>query len=647
MKRVYWSSTLAILALLILLIPALAQDEGGSTLTIMHTNDVHARVLQFNKYGGTCSEDDAAEDKCFGGAARRMTMINEIRDEGGNSVLLDGGDEFQGTLFYNKYKDEAAWRFMNPMGYDAMAVGNHEFDDGPPVLASMIEHADFPLVSANIDASNDADLAGKIVPYTILDVNGEQIGVVGYTTEDTEILSSPGPDIVFTDIESAVSEAVAALEEQGIDKIIAVSHAGYGKDQEVAAAVDGIDVIVGGHTHTFLSNTDEDAEGPYPTVVNSPSGDPVLIVSDGSFGKYLGRLDVTFDDNGVATSWEGEPILLDASVPEDPDLLAVAMEMNEPLEELRTTIIGSAAADLDGDRNSCRFGECTMGDLVADAMIWGTEAQGTQIAIQNGGGIRASIPAGDVSMGQVLEVLPFGNTVATFGLKGADVVAALENGVSRAENPENEGTGRFPQVAGLRYTWDGSKPEGERILSVEVMGEDGSYAPIDPETVYQIASNNFMRGGGDGYSMFADNAIDAYDFGPPVDEVVAKYIAENSPVASELEGRITRADGGEMMATEEMTATEEMAATEMMTATEEMAASEEMTATEMMTATEEMAASEEMTATEMMTVTEEMAAPEALPVTGNGSTNWSIFVLVALMIVAFFGVDVARRQRKA
>jgi 5'-nucleotidase len=577
---------LAVLALLILLVPAMAQDDGDWTLTIMHTNDVHARVLQLNKYGGTCSEEDAAEDKCFGGVARRMTMINEIRDEGGDSVLLDAGDEFQGTLFYNEYKDEAAWTFMNPMGYDAMAIGNHEFDDGPPVLASMIEHADFPLVSANIDASNDADLAGKIVPYTVLDVNGEQIGIVGYTTEDTAILASPGPDVVFTDIEPAVFEAVAILEEQGIDKIIAVSHAGYGKDQEVAAAVDGIDVIVGGHTHTYLSNTDEDAAGPYPTVVNSPSGDPVLIVSAASFGKYLGRLDVTFDENGVATSWEGEPILLDASVPEDPDLLAKAMEMNEPLEELRNTIIGSAAVDLDGDRNSCRFGECTMGDLIADAMVWGTEAQDTQIAIQNGGGIRASIPAGDVSMGQVLEVLPFGNTVATFGLKGSDVVAALENGVSRAENPENEGTGRFAQVAGLRYTWDGSKPEGERILSVEVMGEDGSYAPIDPDTVYQVASNDFMRGGGDGYSVFADNAIDAYDFGPPVDEVVSKYITEFSPVAPELEGRITRADSGEITASEEMTGTEEVAAGEEMTGTEEVAAAEDMTCTEEVAAAE-------------------------------------------------------------
>ena len=635
MKKIYWSSMLAILALLVLLVPALAQDEGEFTLTIMHTNDVHARVLQFNKYGGTCSEEDAAEDKCFGGAARRMTMINQIRDEGGNSLLLDGGDEFQGTLFYNMYKDEAAWTFMNPMGYDAMAVGNHEFDDGPPVLASMADNAEFPLVSANIDASNDADLAGKIVPYTVLDVNGEQIGVVGYTTEDADILSSPGPDVIVSEIEPAVAEAVAALEEQGINKIIAVSHAGYGKDQEVAAAVDGIDIIVGGHTHTFLSNTDEDAEGPYPTVVNSPSGDPVLVVSDGSFGKYLGRLDVTFDENGVPTAWEGEPILLDASVPEDPDLLAVAMEMNEPLEELRNTIIGSAAVDLDGDRNSCRFNECTMGNLIADAMIWGTAAQGTQIAIQNGGGIRASIPAGDVSMGQVLEVLPFGNTIATFGLKGSDVVAALENGVSRADNPENEGTGRFPQVAGLRYVWDPSRPEGERILSVEVMGEDGDYALIDLEAVYQVASNNFLRGGGDGYSVFAENAIDAYDYGPTLDEVVAKYIGEHSPVAPELEGRITRADGEEMMATEEMAATEPITATAGMTATEEMGAGKEMTATE------EMGAGEEMTGTAGMD------EPETLPVTGSGSTNWPILVLVALMFVAFLGVDMVRRQRKA
>jgi 5'-nucleotidase/UDP-sugar diphosphatase len=326
----------------------------------------------------------------------------------------------------------------------------------------------------------------------------------------------------------------------GINKIVALSHAGFGRDKEVAAAVDGVDVIVAGHTNTYLSNTDEDAEGPYPVVVDSPSGDPVLIVSDFTWGKYLGRLDVTFDENGVPVAWEGNPITLDASVAQAPEVLAAALALNEPLEELRNQIVGSTDVDLNGDRAACRFEECNMGNLIADAILWKTAAEGTQIVFQNGGGIRASIPAGEVSLGDVLEVLPFGNTIATFKLSGADVWAAVENGVSRAENPENEGTGRFAQVAGLRYSWNPDQPVGSRVVSVEVMNADGTYTPIDPNAIYAVAANNFNRGGGDDYAMFAENAIDPYDYGPVLADAVAEYISAHSPVAPAVEGRISQ-----------------------------------------------------------------------------------------------------------
>jgi 5'-nucleotidase len=266
----------------------------------------------------------------------------------------------------------------------------------------------------------------------------------------------------------------------------------------------------------------------------------VLIVSDFTWGKYLGRLDVTFDENGVPVAWEGNPITLDASVAEDPDVLAEAQALNEPLQELRTQIVGSAAVDLNGERASCRFEECTMGNLITDAILWKTAAEGTQIAFQNGGGIRSSISAGDVSLGDVLEVLPFGNAVATFELTGADVWAALENGVSRAENPENEGTGRFPQVSGLRFAWNPDQPAGARVVSVEVENPDGTYSPIDLAATYKLAANNFMRGGGDDYSVFAENAIDPYDYGPILADVVAEYITANSPVSPAVEGRITQ-----------------------------------------------------------------------------------------------------------
>jgi 5'-nucleotidase len=538
--RIWWVLVVC-LAFAWFVLPGGVQAQAGFELTILHTNDTHGRLQQVSRSGSRCTEGDAAEDRCFGGVARRATAIERVRGEGGPVILLDGGDQFQGTLFYTLYKGDEAQQFLNLLGYAAMAVGNHEFDDGPENLARFAAGLDLPLVSANIDVSGEPTLSGLIRPYAVLEVAGERIGVVGFTTEDTAILSSPGPNVRFYNIEKTVAAAVSELERQGIDKIVAVSHAGYARDQQVAANVAGIDVIVGGHTNTYLANDDPAATGPYPTVVTSPRGDPVLIVSAFAYGVFLGRLDVTFDDAGVAVAWAGAPILLDAAIPEDPAVLAQVEELAIPLEALRQEVVGETTGDLDGDRGSCRFYECTMGNLVADAMIWQTASEGVQIAIQNGGGLRTSLPAGPISLGDILEVLPFSNNIATLELRGADVRAALENGVSRALSVNNEGTGRFPQVAGLRYAWDPDRPPGARILSVDVRNADGSYTPLDPAAIYKVATNDFLRRGGDGYSVFAEQAINAYDAGDNLEEAVAAYVRAHSPITPKLEGRVTRA----------------------------------------------------------------------------------------------------------
>jgi len=299
-------------------------------------------------------------------------------------------------------------------------------------------------------------------------------------------------------------------------------------------------VIVGGHSHTLLSNTDEAASGPYPTEVKSPNGQMVLVVTDGAYGKNLGDLQVTFDAAGVPHSWDGAPIPLDAQVEANTEIANVVAKLAKPIEELKATKVGASAVELVGERTVCRFEECNMGDLIADAMIANTTEDGTQIAMMNSGGIRAGIKAGDVSLGDVLQVLPFGNTIATFGLKGEHVLAALENGVSRAENPDNEGTGRFPQVSGVRFTWDPTQPVGSRVSGVEVGNEKDGFKPLDPEAIYKLATNNFNRTGGDDYAMLNDYAIDPYDYGSLLADAVADYIKANSPVNYQLQGRITK-----------------------------------------------------------------------------------------------------------
>lgn len=515
-------------------LPAAAEYK----LTILHTNDIHSRIEPINKYDSTCSADDLAEDGCFGGSARLLTAIREAREAAENPILLDGGDQFQGSLFYSYYKGKAAAEMMNAMGYEAMAVGNHEFDDGPDVLANFAEAVDVPLLLANADLSGEAKLADGVEAATIVEKRGEKIGIIGLTPEDNAELSSPGKTITFTDPVEATRREVKTLTDQGVDKIILLSHSGYRIDQRIAREVAGIDVIVGGHSHTLLSNADDKAEGPYPTMVKGPDGHNVPIVQVYAYGKYLGKLDVTFDDDGVVTAASGEPILLDGSITEDPQMKERVAELAKPLEEIRTKIVASSAAPIDGSRETCRAGECEMGNLVADAMLDRVKDQGTEIAIVNGGGLRASIDQGDVTMGEILTVLPFQNTLSTFKLKGSDVKAALENGVSQVE----EGAGRFPQVAGLKYTWSKSAEPGSRIENVMVE-ENGEFVPLDPDKTYLVVSNNYMRSGGDGYAVFAEKGTDAYDYGPALEDVVADYLAkDNASYQPYTDGRIAEAN---------------------------------------------------------------------------------------------------------
>jgi 5''-nucleotidase/2'',3''-cyclic phosphodiesterase and related esterases len=236
----------------------------------------------------------------------------------------------------------------------------------------------------------------------------------------------------------------------------------------------------------------------------------------------LGRLD--FDDAGEVISAEGDTLPIDASVTPDPAMAERVAALAAPIEELKSRVVAETAAPIDGDRSSCRTGVCEMGVLVAEAMLDRVRGQGIEVAVQNGGGLRASIDAGPVTMGEVLTVLPFQNTLATFRLPGRSLIAALENGVSKVE----EGAGRFPQVAGLRYVWNPEAEPGSRIVSAEV-DLDGTWTPVEADRLYGVVSNNYMRGGGDGYVAFEEDAADAYDFGPGLEQVVADHLAANAP----------------------------------------------------------------------------------------------------------------------
>lgn len=514
-----------------------AQAGTGFKLAVLHLNDMHSRIDHINRNNTNCSPSDAEENNCFGGAARLATAIRQHRDahqaDGRAVVTLDAGDQSQGTLYYTTYGGRAEVQMLNAIGIDAMTLGNHEFNRGPDSLALMIDEADFPFVSGNISIAEGSSLHGKIAPHLIIERDGEEIAILGVTTPDTVFLSSPGDDLTFVDEIDSLTAQVAEMQGRGISKILVLSHVGFVRDQQIAAAVDGISAIIGGHSHTLMSNT-EDGAVEYATLVESPSGRAVPIVQAFAFSRYLGDLTLEFGDDGAVVSATGDTILLDATYAPAEDIEALIAPLRAPIEEMTSRPVAELAAAIDGSRESCRAQECEMGNTVADAMLAEVADQDVRVALANGGGLRASLGAGTVSLGDVLTVLPFQNTMYTLDVTGATLLAALEHGVNGVE----EGAGRFPQVAGVRFALDLSvAPNEGRVSEVEVMGADG-WEPLDHDATYGLVTNNFMAGGGDGYAMLRENGMNGYDTAIDLAEVLARHLSQNEPFAPTLDGRI-------------------------------------------------------------------------------------------------------------
>jgi 5'-nucleotidase / UDP-sugar diphosphatase len=509
-----------------------AQEEETFALTLLHTNDTHA-AHQPNGDGN-------------GGVAILAGLINQIREEAENTLLVDAGDRFSGTLFHTVYEGADQVQVMNLLGYQAMALGNHEFDNGDDVLAEFINGVEFPVLAANIDVTNSTELNNLVEPYTIVEVNGEQIGVIGLVTADTVEIANPGENVQFSDdYAGAANEAAAELTEQGVNKIIVLTHTGFSVDSDFITSLENVDVVIGGHSHTLFSNQNAGAAGEYPVEFETAGGAVVYYGQSGANTQYLGRMDLEFDAEGVVVGAEGDSIFLSRYIAPDQEAADLVAELYTEVEALVEEETGATTeVELVGNRNVCRIEECALGNLIADAM---RDQTGAQIAIMNAGGIRANIDEGPITLGDLLTVQPFGNLTSTFELSGADVIAALENGVSAVVVTDgvvsrDDLSGRFPQVSGIRYTFDPTQAEGSRIVSVEVEGEDGTFSPIDESATYTVVTNNFVRNGGDGYTVFAENAIAPYDFGLVDYETTANYFLELGTITEEqaqTQGRIT------------------------------------------------------------------------------------------------------------
>ncbi|XP_012139774.2 protein 5NUC [Megachile rotundata] len=530
--------------------------KEGLTLRILHTNDMHSRFEETSKLSTVCSKNDAKAGKCYGGFARIATLVREARKSPTPCIFLNAGDTYQGSIWYNVYKWKVVTKFLNILAPNVTSLGNHEFDDGVEGLIPFIENATFPIVTSNLDLSKQPNLAAtKLLNSTVLTVDNTKIGVIGYLTQETKFIAR-SEEVIFLDEVESIRREAKALKQQGVDILIALGHSGFEVDKRIGREVEDIDLVIGGHTNTFLYNGKqpdvEVPEGLYPTVVTQKSGRKVYVVQAYAYTKYMGNFTVTFDTEGEVTNIKGNPILVDNSIEQAKDILDELEQMRGAIDNISLTVVGKTRVLLEGDSKVCRREECNLGNLITDAMIdynageyagrdgW-TDAA---IAFHNGGSIRTSITRANddkITMGDVLSVIPFHNAIMKVSMTGDLILSVLEWSVQNLEmNVTANLFGAFAQFSGLQVQYDLSKPKNSRVISVQVQCADCNvpmYSKLERNKTYNALLLDFMQSGGDGYTMLKD--LKAQPLGVTTAETLAEYLKKHSPVHPGVEWRIS------------------------------------------------------------------------------------------------------------
>ncbi|KAK7872913.1 hypothetical protein R5R35_004233 [Gryllus longicercus] len=542
-----------------------AAAAGDFQLRLLHTNDMHARFDETNAASGDCNEELRAKGKCYGGFARVARVVKDARKEaadGGPATLfLNAGDTYQGTVWFTVHKHRIVTAMLNRLAPDAISLGNHEFDDGVAGLAPFLRDAQFPVLAANINVSAEPSLQQpKLKPIAEFTLGGHKVGVIGYVTPETVNISFTGK-VQFEDEVTAIRREARHLKAHDVHIIIALGHSGYDVDLRIAEEVEDVDVVVGGHTNTFLYSGDppdsENATDLYPTVVTQASGRKVPVVQAYAYTKYMGRLNLVFNNQGELRSFDGNPLLLNASIEEDADMKR-ELETWRPAVEARTKeVAGRSDVLLEGDYRKCRTQECTLGNLVADAYVMHharrlPPAEGAwtdaAVALQHGGGLRADVdgrlgPAHNVTVGALLLALPFENRMFRCEVEGGRLRQALEWGVWRYDPMRVVNPGAFLQLSGLRVTYDLRREAGRRVAEALVLCARCAvpdWQPLQDDASYGVMLPFFLLQGGDGFGMLHD----AYHNGSCVDQnytdldVVIEHFRKRSPVMTYIDGRI-------------------------------------------------------------------------------------------------------------
>ena len=473
-------------------------------ITFLHTNDVY----EISPKGGK------------GGLAELMTLLKAERAANPNSVTTFGGDLLSPSLMSGVSKGAQMIEIYNALGTHVAVPGNHEYDYGPEIAAKRFAESTFPWLGANV-LGPDGKPAGGLQAIRVIEVGGFKVGFFGVLEPETAVLSSPGKAITFASPIETAKAMVKALQEQGAEIVVALTHLSIAGDRELARTVKGIHLALGGHDHdpvTFYENG-------------------VLIHKSGYDAHFLGAIDlnvewVTKGDKKelvVTPQWR---MISTTGVAPEPGIKAIVERHERTLDKELGVVIGKTTVELDSRRGSVRSTDTNLGNLFADALRAGV---GADVAIINGGGLRGdkTYPASsELTRKDILSELPFGNVTVLLEAKGSDLLAALENGVSQVE----DGAGRFPQISGMNFVFDPKAEKGKRIVEVKVGGQ-----PLDPAKLYRVATNDYMAGGGDGYAALKNGKVLIDASGATLmATTVMDYIQRLGTVSPVAEGRIVR-----------------------------------------------------------------------------------------------------------
>jgi 5'-nucleotidase len=508
---------LALILMLVLLgqFSLFAQQKADCTVkvTLLQVNDVYQFV--------------PVELGSRGGLARVLTLKKEIEKESPNTLFLLSGDTISPSVESITYKGAQMIDAWNVAGLDYSTLGNHEFDFGPDELRLRMKESKFKWIVANVIDKKTGKPFGDAPAYVIREFDGVKVGIFGLTLEETKTTSRPGPDVEFLNPCETARKIVAEIHAQGVKTVVALTHLSMSEDKEVARCAD-IDVIIGGHEHTLLESVS--------------GGAPIFKMT--ADARELGQIDLNISKStGAVESIDWKVIPVTDKVRDDPQFVAINNKYGALLKELSQGV-GRTSVELDARSATGRTQETNVGNFIADSFRLATAAD---VGLMNGGSIRADaiIRPGPLTKREVLSILPFKNRVIKLELTGALLRAALEHGVARSA--EDKEPGRFPQVSGVRFTFDARRPAGSRIVEITVKGQ-----PLDDQKKYTLATADYIGiDGGDGYAVFKEaQLLIPREQGQFDSDVLRAAITRKKVIAPRVEGRIKRLDKDQKQSTD-------------------------------------------------------------------------------------------------